>query len=171
MGREVRRVPPNWEHPKNDGGNYAPLFDETFDDAMQEWSAGLELWKRGKHEYQVKGWSGDTYPRTAEGFADYDGGPPQPEWCRPAFIEEPTWFQAYETVSEGTPVSPPFETQEELARYLFENGDFAYQKGHGAKPASYEAALAFVKSEYAPSMMMGPGGIKTSYELFPKDTK
>lgn len=27
MGREVRRVSKNWEHPKKDNGEYYPLFE------------------------------------------------------------------------------------------------------------------------------------------------
>lgn len=27
MGREVRMVPANWEHPRNGRGDYEPLFD------------------------------------------------------------------------------------------------------------------------------------------------
>ena len=33
MGREIRKVPPNWEHPKKADGTYHPMYDEYFDDA------------------------------------------------------------------------------------------------------------------------------------------
>ena len=26
MGREIRRVPPNWEHPKNDNGEFRSML-------------------------------------------------------------------------------------------------------------------------------------------------
>jgi hypothetical protein len=32
--------------------------------------------------------------------------------------KEATWFQAWETVTEGTPVTPPFATTDELVDYL-----------------------------------------------------
>ena len=28
MGREVRKVPGDWQHPKDEKGHYIPLFDE-----------------------------------------------------------------------------------------------------------------------------------------------
>lgn len=37
MGREVRRVPQNWEHPKDQHG-YIPLFD-GHKKAAREWDA------------------------------------------------------------------------------------------------------------------------------------
>lgn len=34
MGREVRRVPANWEHPKDERGNFIPLFSSfTYNEA------------------------------------------------------------------------------------------------------------------------------------------
>ena len=44
MGRELRRVPPNWEHPTKGPdcrygreGDYQPMFDEHIDDAFSKW--------------------------------------------------------------------------------------------------------------------------------------
>ena len=31
MGREVRRVPADWEHPKDSEGNYIPVLDQPYD--------------------------------------------------------------------------------------------------------------------------------------------
>lgn len=165
MGREIRRVPPNWEHPQSEKTffkpgfgyvtetRYSPMHDQDFNEAMTEWIAGAELWLKGEHEYQ-----GGDEPRTYAGFAEFWSHPPDPEYCRPVFEVEPTWFQVYETVSEGTPVSPPFETPEELARYLSENGDFWEQsrasEGSGWGKPTYEQALAFVTDGCAPSMMV-----------------
>ena len=28
MGREIRRVPPNWDHPKNSYGSFQPMLNE-----------------------------------------------------------------------------------------------------------------------------------------------
>jgi hypothetical protein len=51
MGREIRRVPPDWTHPVNkycphignnphDGGPcYHPLHDQDYESAAQEWEA------------------------------------------------------------------------------------------------------------------------------------
>lgn len=50
MGREIRRVPPNWQHPKytaeNSGiyssriGRYMPLYDRPYIEAITEWIDG-----------------------------------------------------------------------------------------------------------------------------------
>ena len=82
---------------------------------------------------------------------------------RPKFEDEPTWFQVYETVSEGSPVTPPFATREELVEYLVKNGDDWDQK---QRTGGWDraAAEAFVRQEWAPSMIVvsGPAGTKTS---------
>jgi len=72
-----------------------------------------------------------------------------------------TWFQAYETVSEGTPVTPPFATQEELIDYLATRGDF-WDQHRGEGPWPRENARKFVLgSGWAPSMIVttGPAGV------------
>lgn len=99
MGREVRMVPPNWEHPKNAYGNYI----------------------------------GKSAPRKPKKNA--------------------TWFQVYETVSEGTPVTPPFATKDELVDYLSTRGDF-WDQDRGDGPWKRERAEAFVRSGFAPSLVV-----------------
>jgi hypothetical protein len=163
MGREIRRVPPNWEHPRyteDDArdrraiGQYKSLYDEDYETAAQEWLANFDLWRAGKHESQ----SGE-YASESKYYWEYDT-PPNEESYRPKFTEEPTWYQVYETVSEGSPTTPPFATQDELIDYLVNVGEMAgtqYQRKH-----SREAATKFVKgSGYAPSMVVerGPSGV------------
>lgn len=96
----------------------------------------------GKHPDQA------DYP-----YWEYEGAPPDPEYYRPIFAEgEATWYQVYETVSEGTPVTPPFATKQELIDYLVEYGDFWDQhRGEGGWPR--EAAKRFAEEEWAVSMM------------------
>lgn len=75
---------------------------------------------KGQHPDQ-----NDEEPSDEKYYALYEGDPPRIEHYNHYYTEdEATWFQLYETVSEGTPVSPPFETKEELSQYLHENGDF-----------------------------------------------
>lgn len=39
MGREVRKVPPHWDHPDQErGSGLQPMFDERFEDAAREWN-------------------------------------------------------------------------------------------------------------------------------------
>lgn len=155
MGREIRRVPANWEHPKDEQGSYKPMYDNDFDTRLAEWLAGYELWKKGEHEYQKDS-------DLAEGleYWDYDGALPDPAYYRPKFETEPTWYQVYETVSEGTPVTPPFSTKEELIEYLVQHGDFRDQR-RGDGGWSRKNAESFLESEWAPSLIM----MRTSDEV------
>ena len=114
MGREIRRVPPGWEHPTIDrdlrgAGNYQPMFDQTFEAAAAEWKAGFAFHEPDEH-------NGDEY-------WEWAGGPPNRAYYRPWSDDEATWYQVWETVSEGTPVTPPFATKGELREYLLANGE------------------------------------------------
>jgi hypothetical protein len=74
MGFQVRRVPQNWNHPRNEKGEYVPM----------------------------KGISSD---------------------------EPKTHLQGYETITEGTPVTPVFSCAEELARWCADNiGGVNYER-------------------------------------------
>lgn len=65
-------------------------------------------------------------------------------------IEVPTgpWYQVWETVSEGSPCSPPFATKEELARWMAEHSDGV------TDDAGYEQWLQFIEDGYAPSLIV-----------------
>lgn len=160
MGREVRRVPANWEHPKVERPDhrlqrmvedYQSMFDRPFGPAMDEWYANWKAWERGERPDYCSNES-KNLP-----FWEWEGGPPDPEYYRPDWKDgEATWFQVYETVSEGSPVSPPFATQVELVDYLVANGDFWDQKrGNGGWDR--KNAEAFVGTGYAPSMVVTGG--------------
>lgn len=167
MGREIRKVPPNWQHPKKKVErfvpgkgyrlveDYRPLHDEAFAPAMREWVAQWEKWEAGE------------YPEHADAedqkmpFWEWHGSPPDPDYYRPDWPEgTATWFQVYETVSEGTPVTPPFETKAELVEYLVANGDFwdhqRVEEGRRPGPAGWarDAAERFVDREFAVSMVV-----------------
>lgn len=156
MGREIRRVPKGWEHPVNevcrhigwygyaphDGGPcYVPMHDKDYTTAAEEWIANFSLWQQGKHPYQG---DGRVY------YWDAEGMPPNKNHYRPAFDTEPTCYQIYETVSEGTPTSPVFDTLDVLAVWLI---------GQGTSEA---AARAFARDGWAASMVVerGPSGVK-----------
>lgn len=145
MGREVRRVPPDWEHPiDEETGRYHPMYHQTFREAMEEWYAGWKAWEAG--EDPDKGRYGDTY------YWELNGKPPDPEYhrLREWTPEEATHYMMYEDTSEGTPISPAFATPEELARWLADTKASA----NGGQPASYEAWLRVANGAWAPSMMI-----------------
>ncbi len=108
MGREVRLVPPGWEHPRDERGEYIPQFDENY---------------RG----------------------------------------EDARFQVYENISEGTPVTPAFTTEEELEEYLVEAGD-DWDRKRGTSPPSRGAVREFIKHRYAPTGALWNGRVIGPYE-------
>ena len=163
MGREIRRVPKGWEHPQNEyckhfggiekahnryykpgdfsyGKCFKPLYDQDIEASAKEWIEGLNLWLRGEHPDQKDGGASEF-----KYYWEWAGNPPNPEFYRPAWKpEEMTCYQIYETVSEGTPVSPVFETLDQMRDWLIEQG--------------YSEAVAngFVKDGWVPSMIYSP---------------
>jgi hypothetical protein len=115
MGREIRRVPPNWEHPKDEDGDYLPLFDKDFVTACQEWAKEVEQYAEGKHKYQ-------EYSPTWEDFLEDRHAPDlETHRLRRWKPEEATHYQVYETVTEGTPVSPVL-SRAEMYQWLLNDG-------------------------------------------------
>lgn len=160
MGREIRRVPPNWEHPKKEYNRYVrgtyqtvmeykPMHDQPFAPAMDEWYATWKSWEtdpegRAKHDCD---------------YFEWNGSPPDPEYYRPDWPEgSATWYQAYQTVSEGSPVTPPFATPEELVDYLVKNGD-EWDQSRGNGGWDRKAAEQFVGTGFAMSLMVVNGKI------------
>lgn len=142
MGREIRRVSKGWEHPRDEHGHYKPLYDDDYEAQAQEWLKNCAEWEAGTHPDLVE--DPELKQRIAH-FWEWDGSPPDPEYYRPAWKpEEMTHYQMYENVSEGTPVSPVFETLEELKQWLIREG------------YSEKAASAFCESGYAPSLVFTP---------------
>jgi hypothetical protein len=160
MGREVRKVPADWQHPKDERG-YIPLHGRDCGKEQQDWDAGLALWIRGLRD----DWKGGTVAHgeraDAYGWKEWSGRRPcitnyMPDW--PA--EQRTHLMMYESVSEGTPVSPAFATPEELARWLADHGD-----GSGMhRAAGYEQWLAVARGGYAPSMVMDSKGLRSGVD-------
>ncbi len=70
-------------------------------------------------------------------------------------------YQCWEHVSEGSPISPPFATPEELARWLADNNKRTIDAG-----TTYETWLKFIKGPgWALSMVTVPGkGLITGVE-------
>lgn len=61
-------------------------------------------------------------------------------------------FQLWETVSEGSPISPVFDSAEGLARWMTQNRCTV-----DGPMRSYDAALRFVQAGWAPSFVSAPG--------------
>ena len=123
MSREIRRVPIDWEHPKHSqfykdfrgGDYYQPMFDGNYDEEAKKWiNDFLDFLK-------------EHPPESGEYFWECECSPPDEMYYRnkyygTEFKSEPTHYQIYETVSEGTPVSPKFATEDEMLQWLMEQG-------------------------------------------------
>lgn len=170
MGRELRQVPPNWEHPvverRSGRDGFQPMRNERFEDAAAAWKAKFAAWERGERPNYC-----DADDAKME-FWEWSGGPPEREYYRPWRDEEATWWQVWETVSEGTPVTPPFATKKELVDYLVANGDFWDQsrrkEGRTSIPCdpwSRKAAESFVHGAgWAPSLVVDSKGVRSGVE-------
>jgi hypothetical protein len=67
-------------------------------------------------------------------------------------------YQMWETTSEGSPISPVFETPEELARWLSGSGASSF----GSNTESYETWFKFIKGPgWAPSAIYDSKGIRS----------
>lgn len=186
MGREVRMVPPGWEHPKDANGKFIPLLDHDYENAVREWETdnlpkwieGARLWSIGL----VKNYDGTT-SSIAEAIAEakkrrpytYPPDHPNYEWWAgdvprkpspaeymPTFARDTaTMLVMYEDTSEGTPISPAFATPEALARWLADTGASAF----GGMTATYEQWLATCKDGRAVSMVMQDGRMMSGVEF------
>jgi hypothetical protein len=136
MGREVRKVPRGWKHPVDKNGRYIPLF------------TGYE---KDRKEYEkVKAQDGE------QAAVEWFGTPVTPDRYMLVGVPEDkcTQYAMYEITSEGTPISPGFDTHEQLAQYLADTGASAF----AGDPASYEAWLSTIRAGSAPSAVMYPDG-------------
>ncbi len=131
MGREIRMVPADWNHPKNDRGQYEPLFD-NYAEAVDRFAKDIEEMGLEK------------------ALEENDGGPRYSNYMHPE--GERTHYMMYEDASEGTPISPAFATPEELARWLADNNASAF----GNATATYEHWLNTIRRGWAPSLVFSP---------------
>lgn len=155
MGREIRMVPPNWQHPKDERGHAQPMHNSNIHDRFADWLENFDRIRRG----ELTDLERECYADPKEhpegpllAWLNDEGYIPDPKYFVPWKPEEATWFQMWETVSEGTPVTPAFATKAELVDWLVEKGESygtRYCKRH-----SREAAQAFVDDGWVPSMIM-----------------
>jgi hypothetical protein len=153
MGREVRRVPADWNHPK-DGRVYRPLYGHSFAKRLAEWEEGKAQWDRGYESNCKGGWEPKKERDYKCSYDDWDGPRPEEKDYMPDWPEvERTHYQMYETCTEGTPISPVMETPEKLARWLADNDASAF----GDDTASYEAWLSTIKRGSSIGAVFAPG--------------
>jgi hypothetical protein len=162
MGRELRMVPRGWEHPKDEKGKYIPLLAGSYSERIKAWDEENEQWQKGFHSDYHGGWKPKEEKYKDVSFNEWGGLRPlkenyMPEWT----MEGAVMLVMYEDTSEGTPISPAFETPEELAYWLANNGASAF----GAMTASYEEWLITIKKGYAVGAIMDSRGFRSGVGL------
>ena len=147
MGRELRMVPADWQHPKNEHGRYVPLRSGGFADADARWNEGYAKWQEGLvRTFGDDDWKPIDPQYLNMRFSDWDCARPSPDDYMPDWpVEQRTHFMMYEDTSEGTPISPAFATAEELARWLADNGASAF----GDMTATYDQWLNTIQRGWA----------------------
>jgi hypothetical protein len=164
MGREVRRVPANWQHPKNANGRYIPLFEGSdYAPRLARWDEGNTQWTKGfKKDWIGGGWKPLDGTEASSTYEEWAGERPNAADYMPAWNDaEATHFMMYEDTSEGTPISPAFATPEELARWLVDNNASAFAD----MTAPYESWLRVAQGGFAPSAVMDDRGLRSGVEL------
>lgn len=158
MTREVRKVPAGWVHPSDgfypDGQVcYDPLFDgATFAAKAAAWDKCAAEWARG----EFPGYA--TEESKLKPYEDWDGPRPDPEHYMPLWTDaERTHFVLYENTTEGTPLSPAFATEEELARWATEHCAAAYYPN---RRLTYEDWLRLIKGDDVDQTLPEPTGGK-----------
>jgi hypothetical protein len=170
MGREVRMVPANWNHPKYDTnsapypnrvGKHIPLFKGSYAEAAADWDEARTKWEEGLvRDYANGGWKPKSEDHIGR-YTEWEGARPSPDDYMPDWSEDQrTHHMMYETTSEGTPISPSFTTPEKLARWLADNKASAF----GSQTASYESWLYVANGGFAPSAVMTDAGLESGVE-------
>lgn len=163
MGREVRRVPADWQHPRNHKGRYIPLYDgSALASSLADWDEGAAHWAQGERKDWANGGWKPIEADDGQSYEDWDGPRPDPADYMPVWSdEEATHYMMYEDTSEGTPISPAFATPEELARWLVDNNTSAFAD----MTAPYEAWLRVARGGFAPSAVMDEHGMRSGVDL------
>lgn len=156
-------VPADWQHPKDEKGDYIPLFGRSYAEAGKEWDEEWAMWQKGFRRSWADGtvWSPieDAYKHMR--YTDWTGARPSPDDYMPDWpADRRTHLMMYEDTSEGTPISPAFATPEELARWLVDNK----ASGFGSSTGSYEGWLRVARGGWAPSMVVSNGVISTGVD-------
>jgi len=163
MGRDVRKVPKDWQHPTDGNDKYIPLLEYPFSKILKEWEEEKQMWKEGyrKDFLDSPKWIPKSDDELMISFEEWAGEKPQKDNFMPEWDEsEKTHLQMYETTSEGKPISPVMETPEELAKWLADNNASAFAN----MTATYEQWLNTIKQGFAMSAIIENGEIKSGVE-------
>ncbi len=160
MGRELRRVPKNWDHPKNEDGQYVSL-SENYLERVSDWVKMVNDFSECVNKIEQDGVV-IRYGKEICSFKDlhewFDGelDAPDPK----DYMPSGDWYQSFQNVSEGTPISPPFETSEELVDWMSNNLDY------WGTQWTREGAQHLVNGGYVPSAVAFGGKIHKAQDSY-----
>ena len=152
MGREIKRVPLNfdwpmyWIWPGYMGGVCSDDIEYCVKGKNPENKKSCDICR---HAAKLAGVVIHSY-----GCPEWKIGPPKGDG-----------WQMWETTTEGSPISPVFSTPEELAHWLANNKASAC----GSQTASYESWLAMIKKGWAPTMALDSEGLKSGVEFIAQE--
>ena len=130
---------------------------------------GVDKWRAEKKIIEAAGLPDDW------GICTHCGGDAVDPECKEAYEAwsetpppEGEGYQIWETVSEGSPLTPVFETPEELAQHCADHGTSTF----GRDTADYETWLRFICGPgWAPTAVGGPGqGLQSGVAACQQDT-
>ena len=168
MSREIRKVPSGWQHPRDENGRLISMYDQDYDDASLEYIARLIAWENGGYEKEKETGCSARY------YWDWDGPPPDSTSYRPKFDKPADCFQIYQTISEGTPVSPVFGSVDEMVNWMCQPIDRSSEYNTGADWQSMQGmtqsqAENFCKVGSSCSLIgMAGGGLVAGHRYEPK---
>lgn len=109
MVSKIRKVPPDWEHPKDSAGQFVSLEDYSYIELVKCYSQSVQ-------DYIAR-LEADEAEVTLESWLDVEMI--EPEYCRPDWPEETrTHFQIY-TEMAGIPISPVFKSIPSMLSWLY----------------------------------------------------
>jgi hypothetical protein len=117
VSRKVRRVPLDWEHPRDERGALVPLLARVHAEEAARFDREKAEWDRGEYPGYA---CADSRDMT---FEEWDGPRPVAEDYMPVFpADAELGICMYEEVTEGTPISPVYpdtpEGRSDMAAYL-----------------------------------------------------
>jgi hypothetical protein len=139
-----------------------PLLGDRYDVCVLGIHDAINQWCAEKKILESLGLPGDwghcptcdgsnIHPDHREAYEAWEKTPPP----------EGDGWQMWETCSEGSPISPVFETPEELARWLADTNASAF----GSEGASYDNWLGMIREGWAASACADSQGLRSGVEM------
>lgn len=204
MGRELRQAPVDYKWPRSYGRNsLVQVLRESLSEARARWDERKRLWDASDPEafarHDVMRYERDSdeeyeeriarmtghfaeYMAT-ESFEDYEGGRPEDYpgdgvmWRPEDWSERELGWCIFQTVGEGSPITPVFATKEELVDFLVEHGTHSDPFGPlddpWDPPMSRAAAEEFVHGHgFVPSMIAyGDGEVRSGLDIMEREAQ